>query len=413
MRPILFLLLVLVPVFAGDDDPPPVFTDDADGEDAGPVLATEPESGEFDLAELFGEGLDFVGRLDLWARYYDTADRELGNYDEGRFELTSRSGPTKVDLLLILYGWAGYDAQFSGGKEFDWRLDRANVSWFTDWLEIKLGRQRLAFGPGYVFNPSDLYVQPSFTDPTREDLGQDSLLTTFYIGRLSGAQLVAVPSRVAADGDYGARLFTNLGGFDLAASYYHRGSFAADRRAHFVGLSATGEITIGDWDGPGIWAEAGIDLPYWSARPEGADDPETTWRASAGLSYTFTGDFSALVEYYHDDAGAREFNDYDWASLLTGGRFVLGRDYLFANLEYDLASLVTLTAMGLANLHDGSLVAGPGLRFNLSDNVGLTLGGFLFLGGEKSEYGHGEIDFGMYAIPAFPHVAYARFDAAF
>jgi hypothetical protein len=412
MRLTLLFLFVFVPVLA-EDDPPPVPADETDGGDAGPVLAAEPESGEFDLTELFGEGLDFVGRLDLWARYYDTADRELGNYDEGRFELTSRSGPTKVDLLLIVYGWAGYDAQFSGGEEFDWRLDRANVSWSADWLEIKLGRQRLAFGPGYIFNPSDLYVQPSFTDPTREDLGQDSLLTTFYFGPLSGAQLIAVPRRVAADGDYGARLFTNLGGFDLAASYYHRGYFAADQRAHFVGLSATGEITIGDWDGPGIWAEAGLDLPYWSAKPEGADDPDMTWRASAGLSYTFTGDFSALVEYYHDAAGGARFSDYDWASLLSGENFVLGRDYLFANLEYDLASLVTLTAMGLANLHDGSLVAGPGLRFNLSDNVGLTLGGFLFLGGDQSEYGHGELDFGMYAVPAFPHVAYVRFEAAF
>jgi hypothetical protein len=411
--PILLLPAIFLPVLAEEEDLPPVFAEEDGNEGDEPLLLSEPEGGEFDLAELFGEGLDFVGRLDLWARYYHTADREFGNYDEARFELTSRSGPTKVDLLLILYGWAGYDTQFSGGEEFDWRLDRANVSWFTDWLEIRLGRQRLAFGPGYVFNPSDLYVQPNFTDPTREDLGQDALLTTFYFGRLSGAQLIAVPSRAAADGDYGTRLFVNLGGFDLAASYYHRGAYAADQRAHFVGLSATGEITVGDWDGPGVWAEAGLDAPYWTARPEGAGDPDTAWRASAGLSYTFTEDFSALVEYFHDDAGAAEFADYDWLSLLSGDRFVLGRDYLFANLEYDLASLITLTAMGLVNLGDSSLVAGPGLRFNLSDNVGLTLGGFLFFGGDESEFGHGEIDYGTYAIPAYPHVAYVRFDAAF
>ena len=405
--PVLLLMVFAVSVLATDEeDLPPIFAGEDETDDA------ELE-GEFDLAELFGEGLTFIGRLDIWARYYHTADREFGNYDEARFELTSRSGPTKVDLLVILYGWAGYDTLFSGGEEFDWRLDRANVSWFTDWLELRLGRQKLAFGPGYVFNPSDLYVQPNMMDPTQEHPGQDALLTTFYFGRLSGANLIAVPSGVVADGDYGTRLFVNLAGFDLVAAYYHRGLYAANQRAHFLGLSATGEITIGDWDGPGIWAEAGMDLPYWSDRLVGAGDPEYTWRASAGLSYTFTEDFSVLTEYYHDDSGARDFPDYDWASLLTGGRFVLGRDYLFANLEYDLASLITLTGMGLVNLGDGSLVAGPGLRFNLSDNVFLTLGGFLFLGKEESEFGHGEIDFGMYSVPAFPHMAYARFDAAF
>ncbi|MCD4733388.1 hypothetical protein K8R78_04025 [bacterium] len=122
---LVLVCLVFLPagLFA-DDDLPPIF---AEGEGGG---STDEE---FDLLTLFGEGLTFVGKLDIWARYYDTDDNEFGNYNEGRFLVTSRSGNTKLELLGIINAYGGYDAQFSP-DEFDWRLDRANVSWFTDWL---------------------------------------------------------------------------------------------------------------------------------------------------------------------------------------------------------------------------------------------------------------------------------------
>ncbi|HDR06853.1 MAG TPA: hypothetical protein ENN88_04385, partial [Candidatus Coatesbacteria bacterium] len=93
MRRAVTLLLALAAALAAQE--PPVFIE---GDE--PPLPAGPEDGEFDLAELFGEGLLFVGRLDLWARYYHTPEREFGGYDEARFALTSRSGPTRVDLLL-------------------------------------------------------------------------------------------------------------------------------------------------------------------------------------------------------------------------------------------------------------------------------------------------------------------------
>ncbi|MCD4733387.1 hypothetical protein K8R78_04020, partial [bacterium] len=160
-----------------------------------------------------------------------------------------------------------------------------------------------------MFNPSDLFVQPSMLDPTQDDPSSDALLTTFFLGQLSGVNLIAVPGREIADGSYGLRLYTNLGGFDLAGSYYHRGAYANDLDAHFIGFSATGEIVVGDWDGPGIWCEGGLDLPY---NPDSDDEVDSTWRASAGINYTFTEDFAATVEYYHDEAGGEEFVDYDW-----------------------------------------------------------------------------------------------------
>jgi len=399
---LVLVCLVFLPagLFA-DDDLPPIF---AEGEGGS---STEEE---FDLLTLFGEGLTFVGKLDIWARYYNTDDNEFGNYNEGRFLVTSRSGNTKLELLGIINAYGGYDAQFSP-DEFDWRLDRANVSWFTDWLELRLGRQRLAFGSGYMFNPSDLFVQPSMLDPTQDDPSSDALLTTFFLGQISGVNLIAVPGREIADGSYGLRLYTNLAGFDLAGSYYHRGAYTSELDAHFIGFSATGEIVVGDWDGPGIWCEGGLDLPY---DPDGDDEVDSTWRASAGMNYTFTENFAATVEYYHDEAGGEEFVDYDWMGLMGGERFVLGRDYLFANLEMDLSALITLSAMSMVNLNDGSLMTGPMLRFNLSDNVEASLGGFLFLGDEETEFGHGEIDLGGGVnIPAFPHMAYLRVQAAF
>ncbi|MCK4593942.1 hypothetical protein KAU45_05525, partial [bacterium] len=60
--PVLLLMVFAVSVLATDEeDLPPIFAGEDETDDA------ELE-GEFDLAELFGEGLTFIGRLDIWAR---------------------------------------------------------------------------------------------------------------------------------------------------------------------------------------------------------------------------------------------------------------------------------------------------------------------------------------------------------
>lgn len=421
----LLLCLMLSPLtVAAEDDLPPIYGGgggDDDGDGAGEVESDglpsiygggdgESSSGgdDFDLGALFGEGLEFIGRLDLWGRYYATQEDELGSFAEARFDLTSRSGATKVEVSLLAHAFTGYDLQYSGGEELDLELDRANVGWYTDDLELTLGRQKLARGPAYLFNPSDLFVNASFVDPTVEDPGVDALTGSLFFGRFSGVTATVVPRRYAADGTYGLRVFGNLAGFDCSAAYHHVGDYAPGVRDHFLSFWLNGDVIIGDWDGPGLWLELGWDLPY-------SDDleVESTWRLDAGIEYTFGEDLTALVEYYHDEAGATEFTDYDWLSLATGDALVLGRDYLFASLDFDLASLITANALGLVNLADGGGLVGPGVRFNLSDNVNATLGGFLFFGPTESEFGHEGIELGGFTVPAYPHLAYLRVEAAF
>lgn len=420
---IALLFCLLCPVAAEDDLPPVYGADDGaeTGDDGLPPVYGEADAGEstqqtgdgdadgeFSLEALFGEGLEFLGELDLWGRYYATDDDELGTYAQARFDLTSRSGATKVQLTLAADAFGGYDELYAEGGELQFELDRAAVSWDIDWLELTLGRQKLARGPGYLFNPSDLYNNASFTDPTVEDPGVDALSSQIYLGRFTGFELATVPARQAVDGDYGLRFFTNLGGFDLSLGYHHLGDYAPATRAHFVSCWSYGDIVVGDWDGPGLWLELGYDLPYSDEL-----EVEEAWRLGAGLEYTFGEHVTALVEYYHDDAGAAEFADYDWTALASGERLVLGRDYLFASVDFDLGSLIVANVLGLFNPADGSGVAGPSVRFDLSNNVDATLGGFYFFGGEESEFGHNGIDLGLYRLPAYPPMAYLRVEAAF
>lgn len=396
--PLLLMLLLTTAATALDDGLPPVYGDDVD----------EPVEEEFSLATLFGEGLEFLGRLDLWGRYYATENDELGTSAEARFSLNSRSGPTRVEVVLGARAFGGYDARLAGGEELRLGLERAVVSYSKGRLGLSLGRQRLARGPAYLFNPSDLFATASLFDPTVEDAGLDALTGRLYLGALTGIELTAVPRRYAADGVYGLRLFTNLLGFDASAAYHHVGDYSPGVRSHFISCWLNGDLRLGDWDGPGLWVEYGLHLPY-------SDDlsVETVWRLDAGLEYTFGPNLTAIVEYYHNGAGAESFEDYDWSALVRGRETVLGRDYLCAVLDYDLTSLITAGALCLVNLHDHSGLAGPSVRFNLSDNVEASLGAFLFFGPASSEFGHEGVDLGAFLLPAYPHTVYLRVEAAF
>ena len=90
---IALLFCLLCPVSAEDDLPPVYGADDGaeTGDDGLPPVYGEADAGEstqqtgdgdadgeFSLEALFGEGLEFLGELDLWGRYYATDDDELG-----------------------------------------------------------------------------------------------------------------------------------------------------------------------------------------------------------------------------------------------------------------------------------------------------------------------------------------------
>jgi hypothetical protein len=80
----------------------------------------------------------------------------------------------------------------------------------------------------------------------------------------------------------------------------------------------------------------------------------------------------------------------DYVSYFLGETHSLNKDYLFAMAMYPVTDLISAEMFSISNLNDGSLVINPQLRYNIFEDVDLTVTGFLFFGEDTDEFGYQE-----------------------
>jgi hypothetical protein len=257
------------------------------------------------------------------------------------------------------------------------RLDRAFVSVQTGRLRIKLGKQPLAWGTGYVWNPTEVIPAKSFVDPGYERDGETAL--RFELN-LPGPRVQAMflPGPDLGRSGMVLRLAGNIAGFDWGVTGTRRtttaGLTGVERTATMAGGQFKGELF-----GPGVWAEGG----YWWP-----DSGSGWYRACAGLDYTLGTRTYLLAEYFRNSPGlAGEYSLQDWLARAIGDRDWLGRDYLFVGLFQPLLGFHQVGLSALANLDDRSLVLVPVLSLGLSDNLDLRFTGLVPVGREDTEFG--------------------------
>jgi len=260
-------------------------------------------------------------------------------------------------------------------------------------LDLQFGRIPLAWGTGYVFNPTSRAAGASLLDTvTEETPGTLALVPSLYLGSLTLTGYAAFQDKShralsVEDAEsfenlpFGVKLEAFLGPFDVSAglirevlvvegesdSFYDRG--------WYVSVDADGAL------GPvGVYAEAALELP-----PESA--PEESLEATAGLYYSLMRREGELrLEYYHQGGGASDSAGYDFESMLSLQQQMLAEEYLFAYAEVGLWDYVRAACGGLVNLNDGSFVLLPELFYDAADNLELSLGGMVFAGPEGSEF---------------------------
>ncbi len=138
-------------------------------------------------------------------------------------------------------------------------------------LRVRLGKQPLRFGSGYLWNPTDPFTSVDMLDPSYEKEGVTALRAQVYLPReilLEGYVLPDVgldplyvdKTGVALRARYAPGLwvlaatyvgFEDLAGLDLDATTTD-GAFVMARR-HLLGGEVTGEVA-----GIGLWAEAAV-----------------------------------------------------------------------------------------------------------------------------------------------------------
>ncbi len=285
---------------------------------------------------------------------------------------------------------------------------------FGDLLFLRLGKQRLKWGVGYVYNPSDP-VNPA-KDPTAaraEREGVPAVKAEIITSVLSLAAF-GVFFDTLEDTGAGARLSTSaIPGTDLSVSgYWSRSeSWTAALNASLAPL-----YEVPGWDTLQVWFEGGLsDKGRYSAYDPAAPAVPA---ASAGMQYSFLAGCSAvlpdvrtvvLAEYYHLSEGlSKEELAAVYSGLRSSPAFAgwyaelsrrparLGEDYLFVSLTQPgitddgnpVLDHIGLSTSCLMSLTDLSMLFRHGLSTTFVKDSSVDLAVTWAAGGEGAEFGN-------------------------
>ncbi len=290
---------------------------------------------------------------------------------------------------------------------------------FGDLLYLRLGKQRLKWGAGYVFNPSDPVNPPK--DPTAARAVREGVtaLKAERIGPVVSLMAFGVVYDAIEETGAGLRVSTSaLPNTDLSLSGYWS---ASESWTAALNVSVAPLYELPGWDTLQLWLEGSFyDRPRYLA---GAADPNPGMAAptpASGRQFSLLAGATAqvpglrtvaLMEYYHLSEGfsADEldalYRDLPlaaapvraaWLGELARRPGRLGADHLFLSLTqptltdngHPVLDRIGLFATCLLSLTDRSSYATGGIRtsFVEDSSVDLTLG--WARGGRGTEFGN-------------------------
>jgi len=247
-------------------------------------------------------------------------------------------------------------------------IDRLYLRQGFNWGNITIGRQRIAFGSGRVWNPTDLFnpINPANYSKIEKD-GVDAILLNYFFGSFTNAELVYNPIK-GGKTNAGFRFRTNFNEFDLSA----------------IGGYFDSKI-VGGLDFAGNLFDAGV-------RGEGIisinkDDASTKFlKFILGADYQFTPKLYVMIEYHFNGEGKVDKFNYEFMRLINGEILNLSRNYLMINTSYMFSPIVTASASHNRNLNDGSGFAGINASYSAGDNFYINVGVLSTYGDIFTEY---------------------------
>lgn len=307
--------------------------------------------------------LEARGRPTDWLGFEVQYDHEafLGSYlDTAQFRQLKATRPATY--------WDLEDDYLDRGSVFArQRLYRGFVTLNAPVADFLIGRQRIAWGSGRFWNPTDLLNPFNPIAVEREERqGVDALLVQRNLGPLSRLSFVYAPQR-DTDASRAVQYRTNVANTDLSLTL---GEFRGDRVA---GLDIVGRV-----------GESGLRL---EAAHTDAESGRNFTRAVAGIDYAFQNTLTLTFEYYHNGEGLRDERAYDFARLHAGLIQNVGRHYVGAQARYDLTPLLRWDNLLIVNTDDRSRFFAPRLTYSITADLDWSGGVQLFRGASGSEYG--------------------------
>jgi hypothetical protein len=312
-------------------------------------------------ASVFRGHVDYDHEVDAGSYFRTLQYRAFGFPDAGTYldmDQTISTGTTNAWRHRLYRGWLGVESE-TGVARF--------------------GRQRIAWGTGKIWNPTDVLNPFEPLQVERDERrGVDAFYARQGLGDLSQAELAYALGERWTDQSLLARVKSHFGEYDVSLM---GGKVSPSTASYIVGGDFAGNLYDGTFHGEWSYTDLKNRTPFW--------------KADLGYEYTFPTetrtwvlrDATLLGEYFHNGSGALDTAKYDFAAVLSGRDVAVARDYVGLTYTKDVHPLVKLELITILNCDDGSQFFMPDAAWNAAADLYLTAGFQRFGGPKRTELG--------------------------
>lgn len=223
-------------------------------------------------------------------------------------------------------------------------VDRLYVDVYTQHGDLRVGRQALNWGSGFVINPSDPFPEVLLTEPWRPRSGVNAAKALIPFGELNNVQLIVATDDAFLHPRLAARATVNA----LETDWSVVGAWREEADEAIAGLDLKGTLGVG-W-----WVEGVVHLP--------TDGDPLYEEFVVGLDYSLPvlEQLVVTAQYYRNGSGS----DVSGLGALVEDRqpfapIFSGRDYAMIAASVGVSRDVSGSALWLQNLSDGTAFVVP------------------------------------------------------
>jgi hypothetical protein len=318
-----------------------------------------------------GSDIGGLFRLIMLAQIDKTFSLELNAYQTYISE-EMITGNSSLGTPLDVERSAALEWSFSNKKYIHAAIDRFNVRWSKDRIDLILGRQPINLATTFYFSPNDFFAPFSAQSFYRVyKPGVDAVRAEVRLDNLSQLSLISVLGyRQEPDKDTG---WSNSPTRSRSSYIGRVSTIFKDFEWVLLGGTVRDMTVIGG-------SLQGDFLQWLGIRSEGhisyPDDPqrESHTELSVGLEHYWENNLEVRLEYFYHGSGFGAVSDYAYMLADSkGGNVYLGRNYTALGVGYEFTPLLNAQMSLIANLEDSSGLCSFNAVYSLSNEAELAL----------------------------------------
>jgi hypothetical protein len=272
-------------------------------------------------------------------------------------------------------------------------IDRLYLDYYAGDLQATIGRQRIAWGTSWVWNPTDIFNPQSVLDFDHEELPSvDALRLQYYTGSVSKVDLALAPARDNEKSSYAFMLSQNAFDYDFNLM----GGLRHER--WIIGTSWSGDILEAGFRGEITYSQNPKPLTQYYSYYSFYGEEAISANEDNVLNLVLSGDYTFPNSLYiHTELLYYSNGKTENTGLYTNEAYELGMLSAaswswYQEFSYDITPLMRGSIFTIINPNDKSFVLVPSVSYSIITNLDLYLIGLFFNGNDLTEYG----DFGNY-----------------